>query len=1851
MSTLAESLKTYLISQMKSAVGGVSMSARGAGDALRLSFSGPPKRVLEELFDLISDDDAGLQVDIGGHQQPVPVFLVDRNAVDPTSQASTARCTPNYLVTIRNHGYKCLLVLHEVGEAINQSVSTTIKPLGVSPIASDLEEWMQEPLIAWLLDKGISACLGTSPTEQAWACVKATLRETWEIDQRNRDKRSSWDAIERLLAFGIGGPTGVECLSAALGLPRCAASEIGTDSHISTLDALGKMLENEGLSSGFEELKAAAAQEQDVIEALKAVRLHLSDNGVIEASEFSRTPIRLYAPVCKEMTSVPLWWKNLPLDVWARLLSADSTPAGKLEVRVEDCIIHSPKGLPPLVLHSVRLSISIKDAPATQRVAISRAVDKARFATLAEVDVGSGEAVCWEDASPPDHSNHVRYKVECDGYSPVTLKAIALDKYQPGVVAVVRNAVSAKPFALNRRARDEKNAHVARWEGSVDVGGMGFHHLDLLVRPTVTLGDTLVSFDTTADNPEPISRVINHSDGVRWSCLIETDEESYFDFQTVDIVTGAVTSFRVNVAAQEVDPTEVISQFQRLLLENHGSATGNFPRTRVEARNCRSTDIEELALESSDSFRPLIFGPDYLNAWRQPNWLDAAPISHYALPVDPRPTGADFTPPQSFIDARDRVREALRATSEDQAPLSAGLLRLYELMRQESFVLAVRVFIDEYINWLALDSDSALWSDVIALHAAQEGVRALEATPYAILLTPLHPIRLGWQCQAQAILQEAIDTNSRCPAASTLLPAMFPDCLSLACRGGAGAIIRKPFAAMPCSSDYWSVLWSVDALGRFGRGGRGPILTPDFGVTADGLTSSFSSAQVVRSLDEVRRLLSGRSTLRVRITADTTGPGSLNDGIESWCAASIGPDADCWASSGGNGLCVIDKRPIELQPEQAALASLTAKADSSVQWFDSARVQRATPTDLSIIAHLGAINHEFGVHGLRSAIDRTALTRWRVRRQLATGDSTFIGESRVAEKPVVDDRESLTGSLLTSVDHVESLCRQWFDSYVFAPHMALLTEGVASSSYCAVSSTSIDAACFFGRTGDAYLWDYELPSYAQRAGENSGYFLLAKHSPAMATAVRSALESLGPAGTLTDAGIHDLLDEISRRGMPTLKRLTVGGSTSLGEIGTLVSLRILQSEFRGDGTSNGIVPVVHAGETLTLIVPADPFAYQFDDLRSALGIRAAERPDLIVISLRYESDRAATMRVTPIEIKARSGAMAPADRSAALSQASSFGHFLRTLQDVSTSSALWGIAYRSLFATLIEYGFRVYGQLPQFRQQDDWARRHSLALQGLGSGELSIDIDARGRLIVIDSTNTSTHIDLDDDKFKETLTLSHRDSVSLLLSAENDFLSGIRNAIGSWELLPSAGERPGIETPAKDTPAVREVIVDHGDSGCDDDISSIQRHPDPVDDQTGSVIEVRTSVSATAPEPSSVRESTSMAIESDTRLAEGDANARGIQFDVGRTINCFTEETMAFCPGSTALNHLNIGVVGDLGTGKTQLVQSLLYQLRRDPGANRGQSPNVLIFDYKKDYSKPAFIEATGATVVRPHQLPLNMFGVPAAGSLSGNLWLERSKFFCDVLDKIYSNIGPKQRQKIKQAVRQAYDNTRAGGQGSPTLHDVFDAYSQASGGDVDSPFSIMSDLVDGEYFVSSSDATIPFGDFLRGVVVVDLASVGQDDRTKNMLVVVFLNLFYEHMLQIEKKPFLGESPQTRYVDTMLLVDEADNIMKYEFEVLNKILLQGREFGVGVLLASQYLSHFRTAHENYAEPLLTWFVHKVPRLTVKDLEGIGIAGANLEMVNAVKTLQCHECLYKTVGVDGRFIRGIPFYKLARNESG
>lgn len=370
----------------------------------------------------------------------------------------------------------------------------------------------------------------------------------------------------------------------------------------------------------------------------------------------------------------------------------------------------------------------------------------------------------------------------------------------------------------------------------------------------------------------------------------------------------------------------------------------------------------------------------------------------------------------------------------------------------------------------------------------------------------------------------------------------------------------------------------------------------------------------------------------------------------------------------------------------------------------------------------------------------------------------------------------------------------------------------------------------------------------------------------------------------------------------------------------------------------------------------------------------------------------------------------------------------------------------------------------------------------------------------------------------------------------------------------------------------------------------------------------------------------------------GVSGSVGVKFPVGTIL---TDDSQAeFWPSNTRLNQLNLGIVGDLGTGKTQLLKALIYQLREESRRTQTKPLSMLVFDYKRDFQDEEFLEAVGGKVLRINRIPLNFFALRDGYSPMGAT--QRANEFIDVLDKIYGGIGPVQKDRLQVTITDLYKEETTV---APTIGRILKRYND----DVSKPDAVTSLLrkfVTAEVFTEEPEDFVNFDELMDSkVVVVALNDFGTDDDGKNALVVLFLNLYYDYMMHAKKWPFVGEEPQLRVLNSFLLVDEAINIMKYKFPVLMSLLLQGREFGFGVMLSSQYLNHFRQGGEDYAQPLLTWFIHKVPSVTSKDLSALGLSDRTDFLAGRITSLPLHHSLYKSLDVSGKFIKEVPFYSL------
>ncbi len=343
-------------------------------------------------------------------------------------------------------------------------------------------------------------------------------------------------------------------------------------------------------------------------------------------------------------------------------------------------------------------------------------------------------------------------------------------------------------------------------------------------------------------------------------------------------------------------------------------------------------------------------------------------------------------------------------------------------------------------------------------------------------------------------------------------------------------------------------------------------------------------------------------------------------------------------------------------------------------------------------------------------------------------------------------------------------------------------------------------------------------------------------------------------------------------------------------------------------------------------------------------------------------------------------------------------------------------------------------------------------------------------------------------------------------------------------------------------------------------------------------------------------------------------------------------------PGNTdEVFHTNTGIIGTMGTGKTQFTQSLVVQLYRER-VNNVESPDIgiLIFDYKGDYneSKENFVKATNAKVLKPYHLPYNPLALTQPRVFKPLLPIHVANTFNDTLSRVY-HLGPKQSSTLLNCIKSAYafrgiipNDSKTWTLPAPTFQDVYSFYMEDD--DIkkgDSLEAALRTLADFEVFEADSRKTASLFDLLTGVVVIDIS--GYDTDLQNLIIAITLDLFYAQMQARGSSKLSGKH---RQLTKMILVDEADNFLHEGFPSLKKILKEGREFGVGTILSTQFLKHFGSGDDDFSKYILTWVVHNVADLKNTDIRFVFNTEANsaeeTKLFGDVKKLQKHYSIVK-----------------------
>lgn len=371
------------------------------------------------------------------------------------------------------------------------------------------------------------------------------------------------------------------------------------------------------------------------------------------------------------------------------------------------------------------------------------------------------------------------------------------------------------------------------------------------------------------------------------------------------------------------------------------------------------------------------------------------------------------------------------------------------------------------------------------------------------------------------------------------------------------------------------------------------------------------------------------------------------------------------------------------------------------------------------------------------------------------------------------------------------------------------------------------------------------------------------------------------------------------------------------------------------------------------------------------------------------------------------------------------------------------------------------------------------------------------------------------------------------------------------------------------------------------------------------------------------------------------------------------DEKVCWTPNDTEqILHPNMGIIGTMGTGKTQFTKSLIYQVVRDQAANYGgEVPGILIFDYKGDYNetKQDFVQSVGARVLKPYRLPYNPLALVQPKIFKPLLPIHTANAFKDTLSKIY-RLGPKQQQFLLECIRKAYSTKGIQPEAQatwnrrpPTLANVYDVYRKEAGDRIpDSLTAALSKLHEFQIFDDNPVAVGSIQDLMRGVVVIDLS--GYDPDIQNLVVAITLDQFYARMMSLGSSATDGRYRELRQ---LILVDEADNFMQEDFPTLRKILKEGREFGVGTILSTQSLSHFIGGADDYSRYILTWVVHAVSDLKQKDVEYIfklSPKSTDTSKIYAeIKELEKHHSVVRVANRAPVTICDLPFWRIVKSD--
>ena len=256
------------------------------------------------------------------------------------------------------------------------------------------------------------------------------------------------------------------------------------------------------------------------------------------------------------------------------------------------------------------------------------------------------------------------------------------------------------------------------------------------------------------------------------------------------------------------------------------------------------------------------------------------------------------------------------------------------------------------------------------------------------------------------------------------------------------------------------------------------------------------------------------------------------------------------------------------------------------------------------------------------------------------------------------------------------------------------------------------------------------------------------------------------------------------------------------------------------------------------------------------------------------------------------------------------------------------------------------------------------------------------------------------------------------------------------------------------------------------------------------------------------------------------------------------------------LNNPHISLTGETGTGKTQATKAILSELLP-------LGIPALILDFKDDYAKPDYAVAEGFTVHDASfgALPFNPM-VPPIDKMTNRVNpTAHLHELSNMLQRIYG-LGDQQAFALREAMKETYAISGVGTK--PFVPEPSQQYL---------PFEAIKDVLEREKSTtllgrlspvfdlgvfSEGDAALTLSDLLETPTVIRLSQL-PGDQVKNAVAEFFLMAMHSYLMRRE---------QPHALQQVLVLDEAWRLVSSRF--LKPLMLEGRAFGLGVIVATQF---------------------------------------------------------------------------------